>query len=107
MESILISNEEEFFAPQNQREFFFQYFIFVFQDLKELYGRKSFFERLLGLTKNAMRNIVGSSLLSVKEPQILLPQIGCKMNNRLLTYVLGELGEIQPISTSMLIYGYK
>ena len=66
-----------------------------------------FYERLIGLTKNALKKVVGSSLLSVKELQTLLPQIECKINDRPLTYVSGELEDIQQLTPSMLIYGYK
>ena len=49
-----------------------------------------FFERLTGITKNALSKAIGRALLTFQELEEILLDIECFMNNRPLAYLDAE-----------------
>lgn len=64
-------------------------------------------ERLIGMMKSSFKKIVGNALLTLTELTTLVVQIESKMNDRPLTYVSGDLHDLEPITPSMLLFGYR
>ena len=61
-------------------------------------------ERLIGITKQCLKKLLGKNLVSLVELQTMLCKIECQINNRPLTYVTNEIND--PIITpSLLLYG--
>ena len=63
-----------------------------------------FFERLIGITKNALSKAIGRALLTFQELEEILLDIECFMNNRPLAY-LDEEFEQSAITPNILIPG--
>ena len=63
-----------------------------------------FFERLIGITKNALSKAIGRALLTFQELEEILLDIECFMNNRPLAY-LDEEFEQRAITPNILIHG--
>ena len=68
---------------------------------------RGFYGRLIGITKNSLRKVVGNSCLTLKEFQTLLPHLECRISDRPLTYVLNDTSELEALTPSRLIYGYN
>ena len=66
-----------------------------------------FWERLIGLTKNVFKKVVGQALLSRDDLETVVPQIEAVLNDRPLTYATDSMTDPQPLTPSQLIYGYK
>ena len=66
-----------------------------------------FYERFIGLFKSALKKVLGNSLITLCELRTLVSEIESCMNDRPLTYVSGELNEVEPLTPSHLIYGFR
>ena len=66
-----------------------------------------FYERMVGITKNTVKIVLGKSLLTLDELHTIAVQIECKINDRPLTYVSDEHDAPQALTPSQLIYGFR
>ena len=65
-----------------------------------------FWERLIGLTKQAIRKTLGR-LISLDQLQTVVVEIESMLNDRPLTYVNSDLQDPQPLTPSHLLYGWR
>ena len=66
-----------------------------------------FYERLIGLTKNALKKVLGRRFLTFDELHTVLVEIEAMLNDRPLTYVSDEVSDPQPLTPSHFLYGRK
>ena len=64
-----------------------------------------YWERLVGLTKNALKKTLGRAYVTLPSLQTLVVEIEAHLNNRPLTYVTSELNEPEPLTPSHILYG--
>ena len=64
-----------------------------------------FYERLIGLTKNCIRKVLGRSFVSVDVLNTVITEVECISNDRPLTYVSSDPLDEDPLSPSHLLYG--
>ena len=64
-----------------------------------------FWERLIGLTKNALKKVLGQSFVSLTSLQTITTEIEAFLNNRPLTYVSSESDDPNPLTPAHLLYG--
>ena len=64
-------------------------------------------ERLIGLTKTALKKIVGRAYLSLETLQTVVTEIETIMNDRPLTYVSSNLDDTEPLTPAHLLYGRR
>ena len=64
------------------------------------------YERLVGVTKNAMKKTLGKALVDYDEFQTLIKEIQQIVNNRPLTYASSDPADLSPITPNHLIYGH-
>ena len=69
--------------------------------------RGGMWERLIGVMKDTLKKVIGNALLSPRELQIVVSKIEAKMNDRPLTYVTDDHRDLQPLTPSMLLYGFR
>ncbi|XP_064635803.1 uncharacterized protein LOC135492984 [Lineus longissimus] len=63
-------------------------------------------ERLIGVTKLALKKTLNKSLVSIDEFQTLIKEIQATINNRPLTYLSADPKELKAITPNNLIYGH-
>ena len=66
-----------------------------------------FWERLIGLTKQAIKKTLGRTLISLDQLQTVVVEIESMLNDRPLTYVSSDLLDPQPLTLSHLLYGRR
>ena len=64
-----------------------------------------YWERLIGLTKSAIKKTLGRSHVTLSSLQTIIVEIEAHLNNRPLTYVSSDLNEPEPLTPSHLLYG--
>jgi len=64
-----------------------------------------YWERLVRLTKNALKKTLNRAFVTLSSLQTLIVEIEAHLNNRRLTYVSSELNEPEPLTPSHLLYG--
>ena len=64
-----------------------------------------YWERLVGLTKNALKKTLGRAYVTLISLQTVIVEIEAHLNNRHLTYVSTEMNEPEPLTPSHLLYG--
>jgi hypothetical protein len=64
-------------------------------------------ERLIGIMKSCMKKVIGKSLLSLEELITLTTQVEAKMNDRPLTYLSDDRNDLQPLTPSHLMFGFR
>ncbi|XP_077869796.1 uncharacterized protein LOC144362083 [Saccoglossus kowalevskii] len=64
-----------------------------------------FWERLIGITKNAIKKVLGRSYITFDELRTLLTEVENVLNDRPLTYVSSDLEDNAPLSPSHLLHG--
>ena len=63
-----------------------------------------YWERLIGLTKRALKKTIGRAYVTLSALQTLIVEIEAHLNNRPLTYVSSDLNEPEPLTPSHLLY---
>ena len=66
-----------------------------------------FWERLIGLTKQAIRKTLGRTFISLDQLQTVVVEIESMLNDRPLTYVNSDLQDPLPLTPSHLLYGRR
>ena len=66
-----------------------------------------FYERLIGMTKQMLKKILGKELVIQADLLTFIAEIECRINNRPLYYVSNDLDDPSPLSPSQLMYGFK
>ncbi len=66
-----------------------------------------FWERLVGLTKNSLKKVLGKANVSLEELQTISTETEAILNDRPLTYVSSELKDEEPLTPSHLLYGRR
>ena len=66
-----------------------------------------FWERLIGLTKNVLKKVLGRSFITFEALQTLAVEIEGTLNDRPLTYLSADLGDPDPLTPSHLLYGRR
>jgi len=66
-----------------------------------------FWERLIGLTKNALKKVLGRAFVSLSTLQTITAEIEAHLNNRPLTYVSSEIDDPEPLTPAHLLYGRR
>jgi hypothetical protein len=66
-----------------------------------------FWERLIGMTKNSIKKTLGRALITIDELRTLITEVEAGLNDRPLTYASGNLDDIDPVTPSQLIYGFR
>ncbi|XP_070577615.1 uncharacterized protein [Ptychodera flava] len=64
-----------------------------------------FYERLIGITKIALKKVLGRSYVTFDELQTVVTEIEAIINDRPLTYTSSEFGDPQPLTPSHLLHG--
>jgi len=67
--------------------------------------KRGFWERLVGLTKEALKKMLGRTKLKFNELRTIITEIEAILDNRPLTYVSSDLNEPQALIPSHLLYG--
>ena len=57
-------------------------------------------ERLIGLTKRAIRKTLGTARITLMELQTLIIEIEATLNDRPITYVLSDISDEEPLTPS-------
>ena len=96
--------------------------LFQSPSLKEVFGRQGidwkfipkrapwyggFWERLIGLTKKAVRKTLGRASVTLIKLQTLVVEIEATLNDRPITYVSSDIGDEEPLTPSHLLYGRR
>ena len=94
--------------------------LFESKDLKESLGRGGvtwrfipkqapwyggFWERLIGLTKMCLKNVLGGAHITSLMLETLVVEIKALMNDRPLTYVSSDIQDAGPLTSAHLLYG--
>ena len=66
-----------------------------------------FWERMIGLTKNILRKILGTNCVNLEILQTVISEIEAILNDRPLTYVSSESCDPEPLTPSHLLYGRR
>ncbi|XP_065918796.1 uncharacterized protein [Dysidea avara] len=64
-------------------------------------------ERLIGLTKMALKKVLGRSRVTLAVLQTLIAEVEAILNDRPLTYVSCELNDLEPLTPSQLLHGRR
>ena len=64
-------------------------------------------ERLIGLLKNCLKKVIGQALLSFEELSCVLTELEGTVNDRPLSYVPGDLNQLEILTPNNLLYGRK
>ena len=62
-------------------------------------------ERLIGLTKNAIKNVLGRALISLSTLQTIVVEVEAHLNNRPVTCISSEFDDPDPLTSAHLLYG--
>ena len=66
-----------------------------------------FYKRMIGLTINCLKKMLGTSLVSLNILHTLVVQIDSILNDKPLTLATSDFGDFQPLTPSLLIYGFR
>lgn len=66
-----------------------------------------YWERLIGLTKTALKKVLGRAHINLVTLQTLVVEIETILNNRPLTYVSDDPKDMEPLTPSHLLYGHQ
>ena len=64
-------------------------------------------ERLIGLTKNSLKTILGRANIELDKLSTIVTEIECTLNDRPLTYISTDLKDPEPLTPSHLLYGRR
>ncbi|XP_065911263.1 uncharacterized protein [Dysidea avara] len=66
-----------------------------------------FWERMVGLTKQAIKKTLGRAFVTLKQLETIVTEIEAMLNDRPLTYVSPDLSDPEPLTPSHLLYGRR
>ena len=66
-----------------------------------------FWERLIGLTKTALKKTLGRASVTLEELQTLIVEVEAILNDRPITFVSSEINDEEPLTPSHLLYGRR
>ena len=66
-----------------------------------------FWERLIGLTKNALKKVLGRAQVTLSELQTIIVEIEAILNDRPLTYVSADIDDEEALTPSHLLNGRR
>ena len=66
-----------------------------------------FWERLIGMTKNVLKKVLGRSFITFEALQTLAVEIEGTLNDRPLTYLSADISDPNPLTPSHLLYGRR
>ena len=95
--------------------------LFLLLPLKEAFSRSvdwqfipkrapwygGFWERLIGLTKNALKKVLGRAYVDLVTLQTIITEIEEVLNDRPLTYWSSDVSDEEPLTLSHLLYGRR
>ena len=64
-----------------------------------------FYERLIGMTKNAIRKVLGRAYVTFDELECILCEVEAAINDRPITFVYSEINDAIPLTPSQLLHG--
>ena len=64
-------------------------------------------ERLIGITKNCIKKVLGKALVNLETLQTLITEVECIINDRPLTYSSADPLDSEPLTPSHLMYGHR
>ena len=64
-------------------------------------------ERAIGIIKSGLKKVLGRALVTLEELTTILLEMEAVVNDRPLTYASGDLDDINPITPSSLVRGYR
>ena len=64
-----------------------------------------FWECLIGLTKAALKKVLGRAFVSLATLQTTVVEIEAHLNNRPLTYISSKIDDLNPLTPAHLLYG--
>ena len=65
------------------------------------------YERMIGITKNAFKKVIGKALITKIHLETIVPQIEARINDRPITYITDDIKDFDPLTPSQLLLGYK
>jgi len=66
-----------------------------------------FWERIIGLTKQAVKKTLGRTFISLKQLETVITEVEAMLNDRPLTYLSSDLTDPEPLTPSHLLYGRR
>ena len=66
-----------------------------------------FWERLVGLTKSAIKKVLGRRHISLTVLETIIVEIEAVINDHPLTFVSSELGDVEPLTPAHLLHGRR
>ena len=66
-----------------------------------------FWERLIGLTKNTLKKVLGRALITLSDLQTIIVEIEGILNNRPLTYISADIDDEEALTPSHLLNGRR
>ena len=66
-----------------------------------------FWERIIGLTKQAVKKTLGRAFITQNQLETVIVEIEAMLNNRPLTYVSSDLSDPEPLTPSDILYGRR
>ena len=66
-----------------------------------------FWERLIGMTKTAIKKVLGRRHISLSTLETIIVEIEAVLNDRLLTFVSSEAGDPEPLTPAHLLHGRR
>ena len=66
-----------------------------------------FWERLIGLTKKAIKKTLGRAMITLTELQTLAVEVEAILNERPITHVSSDVSDEEPLTPSHLLYGRR
>ena len=66
-----------------------------------------FWERLIGLTKKAIKKTLGRAMITLTELQTLAAEVEAILNDRPITHVSSDVSDEEPLTPSHLLYGRR
>ena len=71
------------------------------------HGFGGFWERLIAVTKTALKKVLESSLVNIETLHTIVTEVEKIVNDRPLTYISSEFGDGEPLTPSHFLYGRR
>ena len=66
-----------------------------------------FWERMIGLTKNNLKKVLGRALVDLETLQTIITEVESVLNDRPITYVSSDVNDGEPLTPAHLLYGRR